>query len=115
VAERWKLTLRRGPKVTVERFTSRDAALDALDRALAFTAVERLPATRVFHREIEPESRIALRAELAGPQRVWPRVHVGVDVRGDGSAEPFTGRVNRSIVAVKPGESAADALRRVVG
>jgi hypothetical protein len=115
VAERWKLTLRRGPKVTVERFASRDAALDALGRALAFTDVERLPPTRVFHREIDPVSRVALRAELAGPQRLLPRVHVGVDVRGDGSAEPFTGRVSRSIVEVEDGESAVEALRRVVG
>jgi hypothetical protein len=115
VAERWKLTLRRGPKVTIERFPSRETALQALDAALRDAwDVDRLPPTRVFHREIEPAARVALRAELAGPQRWLPRVHVGIDVRGDGSQEPFTGRVNRTAVERRPGEDTVQALRRVV-
>jgi hypothetical protein len=116
VAERWKLTLRRGPKVTVERFASRDAALDALEAAVRDAGRDdRLPATRVFHREIEPAARVALRAELAGPQRWLPRVHAGVDVRGDGSTEPWSGRLNREVVELEPGESAMDGVRRALG
>jgi hypothetical protein len=115
VAEHWKLTLRRGPKVTVERLASRDAALDALAAALTTTPVDRLRPTRAFAREIAPEDQVALRAELAGPQRLWPRVHAGVDVRGDGSFVAFTGRVNRAVVEVEDGETPVQALRRVLG
>lgn len=114
MAERWKLTLRRGPKVTVERFASRDAALDALAAALNTTPVEALAATRVFHRELGPADRVALRAEIAGPQRLLPRVNAGVDVRGDGSYAAFTGRVSRAVVAVEPGETPVQALRRAL-
>jgi hypothetical protein len=115
VAEHWKLTLRRGPKVAVERFASRDAALDALAAALHTTRVDPLAPARVFRRELSPEDQVALRAEVAGPQRVWPRVHAGVDVRGDGSFAAFTGRVNRVLVEREDGETAVQAVRRALG
>ena len=60
-------------------------------------------------RSYEPHELVGLRAEIAGRG-----VHAGVDVRGDGTAEAFTGRVRRALVTREPGESPYDALRRLL-
>jgi hypothetical protein len=63
----------------------------------------------VLGREFDAVAQVAARAELAGP-----RVRAGVDLRGDGSTEAWTGRWRRRLVAAQRGESAYDALRRAL-
>lgn len=93
-----------------ERFADLASALDGLEReARAFANTERRDAAAGIMRTYEPGEIVALRAEIAGP-----RVHAGVDVRGDGEAEAFTGRVRRRLIEQRAGESPYDALRRVL-
>jgi hypothetical protein len=70
---------------------------------------ERRGRERGLVRDIEPVAQVALRGEVAGPG-----VRGGIDVRGDGSAEAFTGRWRRVLVARGEGETAHGALRRAL-
>jgi hypothetical protein len=90
-------------------------------RAEALAAVERLgrelecgadgqPFGGGLMRKIEPGKQVVARIELSGPGRL----RAGLDVRGDGSSEAFTGRTRRRVVEQRRGESAYDALARVV-
>jgi hypothetical protein len=106
----YTLTVRVGPDVERQRFDSLEAALDALEenlRALANT--ERRATIDLRYREFAPVAQVAARGELSGPG-----VRAGIDVRGDGSAEAFTGRIRRRLVDQEEGESPYDALRRVL-
>lgn len=89
-----------------------DAALDALEqdcRAVANTS--RRAEVKVARRVYDPVVQVQARFELRGPGRA----RAGVDVRGDGSVEAYTGRVRRVVVAQERGETAYAALRRVLG
>ncbi len=104
----YTLTLRREGATEKQRFPDLASALDALEReARAFANTESRETTQAFLREYEPVQIVALRAELSGPG-----VRAGVDVRGDGSAEAYTGRLRRRLIAQQDGESPYAALRR---
>jgi hypothetical protein len=105
---RYKLTVRRRGRTERSRHPSLPEALAALEAQLdALGPRERRETERALARELEPVQQVAVRGEIAGPG-----VRGGVDVRGDGSLEAYTGRWRRTLIDPEPGETAYDALRR---
>ena len=112
----YTLTVREGPKVRRERYDELPAALDRLEeRGRELARSSRRAPVDLKVRRFEPVSQVAARAEVSGPGRLLPAVRAGIDVRGDGSVEAWTGRVRRRLVEQRDGESAYAALRRAVG
>jgi hypothetical protein len=111
----WTLTVRTGPKFERLRFGGLKEALDALQgRAEQLAGAAPNKAVDVKYREFEPSQQVAARLELSGPERFMPSVRAGVDVHGDGSTEAYRGRLRRSEIEQKKGESAYQALRRAI-
>jgi hypothetical protein len=112
----WRLTVRTEGQVKRSGFDALDQALAALEargREFARSAEDR-PVDAMIKR-FDPVQQVVARLELAGPERLLPSVHVGVDVRGDGSSEAFRGRIRRTLLEQQPGEDAFGALRRSLG
>jgi hypothetical protein len=104
------LKTRRGGKVERARFDELAQALGALERRgeeLQQDADARIVDLKVGRR-FEPVQQVFARLELSGPRRL----RAGIDVRGDGSAEAWTGRVRRSLIEQLPRETPYEALRR---
>jgi hypothetical protein len=107
----YSLKTRHGARVRRDRFDELADALAALERSgedLQGRA-DAKPIDARLGRRFEPVQQVFARIELAGP-----RVRAGIDVRGDGSVEAWTGRLRRSLVEQLPKESAYDALRRTL-
>ena len=118
MAHAWTLTVRDGPRVERMRFDALGEALDAMEHRLDELAPGvRRRVIQVGRRRYDSARQVAVRAELAGPDRGLLRggAHGGEDLRGDGSAEAYTGRVKRTLVQLRPGETPYDGLRRVWG
>jgi hypothetical protein len=108
----YMLTIRQGSKVTRERYSELEAAVGAVEargRELE-QGVDARPLGGSLIRRIEPVQQVVARLELRGPGRL----RAGVDVRGDGSSEAYTGRVRRRLVEQRAGEDTYDALRRAL-
>jgi hypothetical protein len=107
----YKLTVRVRGKVERERFESLAEAVDATERRgeAAAAAADAEPEGGGLMRRIDPVQQVVARLELKGPRRL----RAGVDVRGDGSAEAWTGRLRRELVEQQDGESAYQALHRL--
>jgi hypothetical protein len=95
-----------------ERHDDADEAFTGLAAALRPVAAKADRETaRFFRREIEPVQQVVARGALAGPRGA----RGGIDVRGDGSTEAWTGRSwRRTLVRQEAGEDAFAALRRVL-
>jgi hypothetical protein len=109
---RWTLTTRVSGEVERERFDSLREAVDALERKghrLQGQADAEVVGGSLMRR-YEPGDQVTARLEISGRG-----LRTGVDVRGDGRAVPFTGRLVRGEIARHEGENAYDALRRSLG
>jgi hypothetical protein len=108
----YTVTARSGAKVRKQRHHELETALAAVERVAAELAdgASARPAGGTLIRKLAPVQQVIGRIELAGPGRM----RAGVDVRGDGSIEAYTGRVRRRLVEQRRRESAVDALRRVL-
>jgi hypothetical protein len=110
VADGYTVTVRAGADVRKDRLAGLDEALVRLEeegRSLERDADGQAYGGALIRR-LEPVQIVVARLELSGPRGV----RAGVDVRGDGSSEAFTGRFRRRVVEQRAGESAYDALRR---
>ena len=106
----WTVKVRAGPKVDRTKHDDLDSALTEIEqrgRELERSAPGKVISSPLG-RDYQPVQQVVGRIELSGPGRV----RAGVDVRGDGSSECWTGRLKRDVVEQGPAESAYDALRR---
>jgi hypothetical protein len=109
---RYTLTVRRRGATERERFDALDEALAALEARLdGLAGAERRSSERGLAHEYGPREQVAVRGEVAGPGGL----RGGVDLRGDGSSEAYTGRLRRRLVERRTGETAYEALRRALG
>lgn len=115
MSARWKLTVRSGPRVERATFGELADALDRLERrAQELAESGSRPTLDAKLKRFEPGQQVVARLELAGPERLAPRVRAGLDVHGDGSIEAYRGRVRRRLIAPERGETAYSALRRAL-
>ena len=109
---RWTLTARVGGRVSHERFDDLDAALRRLEERgheLQGSA-DRAAVDLKVMRSFDPRDQVVARLEVSGPGRV----RGGVDVRGDGSAVPYTGRLRKRELTPKRNQNAYSTLRRAL-
>ena len=109
MAGRHRVSVREGARVDHESFASPAEALDFIEERgheLARGALAKPVDTKVLGRW-EPQQQVAARLQLGR--------RGGVDIRGDGSAEAYSGWLRRRVIEQQGGESPYDALRRVLG
>ena len=107
----YRVTIRSGSRVERRRLDDLDSALAELETV--GSELQRSADARTIDlktRRVEPVQQVVARLELSGPGRL----RAGIDVRGDGSAEGYTGRIRRRLVAQHGGESPYQALRRLL-
>jgi hypothetical protein len=111
----WRVTFRSGARVERTTEPTLAAALDELElRARAAADGPGLKPVDLRSRRWEPGDQVAARGELRGPERWRPAVRGGLDVRGDGAVQAWTGAPERAVVEPLEGEDAYAALRRVL-
>jgi len=107
----YRVVVRSGPRVDRLEAGSLDAAVELIEaRGRALADGPKAAPVELRYKTFEPVQQVAHRIELSGPRGL----RGGVDVRGDGSVEAWTGRLRRRLVEQEPGESPYAALRRTL-
>jgi hypothetical protein len=107
----YRIVIRSGPRVERLDAASLEGALELIEaRARALASGPGRTPVELYHRSFAPVQQVAHRAELSGPSGL----RAGIDVRGDGSVEAWTGRWRRQVVAPLGQESPYAALRRTL-
>ncbi len=110
----WTLKVRDGPRIERTQFADLDKALRALDRRIdELEPTSHREDVHLLKRKIDAARLVSVRFELFGPGRFMPAFRGGIDLRGDGSMEAFTGRSRRTLIDQGKRESPVQALRRV--
>jgi hypothetical protein len=112
---KWTLTVRDGPRVAHKRYETLGETVDAMERELDELApAARRRAIQVVGKRFDAKRQVAVRAEIAGPGGWGSAPRGGVDMRGDGSTEAYTGRLRRKLVKLQSGETPYEGLRRAL-
>ena len=108
---RWTLKVRRRGRTERSGHESLADAVVAMETRLDALAVdEPRRDERFLGREFPAGTVVAARAELSGPHGA----RGGVDLHADRSTTAWIGRVRRRVVEPSPGETAYEALARVL-
>lgn len=113
----WRVIVRRRGGVEKSRHATLEAALAALEERLdALAAGTGRGGERTLGRTVPAAEVVTARGEVRERGRGAPRrPPAGIDLHADRTATPWTGRLQRSPVEVRPGETAYAALARVLG
>ena len=107
----FRITVRSGPSLQKHSAeTLADAIALAEREARGAAAGPRRRPVKLRSRSFEPVQQVATRVELRGPG-----ARGGLDVRGDGSVEAWTGGWRRRVVEQRGRETPYAALRRALG
>ena len=107
----FRVTVRSGPALEKHVATTLADALEVAEReARAAASGPRRRPVKLRSRSFEPVQQVATRVELRGPG-----ARGGLDVRGDGSVEAWTGGWRRRVVEQRGRETPYAALRRALG
>jgi hypothetical protein len=108
----YSLTARAGSQVMRAGFPDLESALERLEAWVQEQSERaRRDPVDLGYRRFEPIQQVAARIEVSGPGGL----RGGVDVRGDGSTEAYTGSWRRRLVEQRPGEGPGAALARALG
>jgi hypothetical protein len=110
----FRLTARRGPQVTREKFEDLGEAVAAMERRVKDIRSEGPLQARKLFREYEPGVQVAGRVEISTGGLLRTGESAGIDVMGDGTLIAYRGGVRRE--ELDPGrEGPFEAVRKALG
>jgi hypothetical protein len=102
----YKVVVRAGPRFERAKRDSLEEAMDLVEAKARELGGRRAPGVDVLGKRYGPEQRVIARIEVKGPSAKG-----GIDIRGDGSLEAWTGGfVRRPIDADEPLEALRECL-----